>query len=135
MYAKMSTRRIHEAWARLTKRFSPAALVPDRSSPSSQIVGSPAPGAQALKALPRAWTTPLLPSVNSYRQPRSRSTPAERRKKPPPWGCAFQFRFTLSRPPVVPCLVRETDGAALVRVTLDSETPPLSPATGLGRLV
>jgi hypothetical protein len=82
------------------------------------------------KAFPRACTTPLVPSPNSYRQPRSRSIPAllpraRRRREPPDSperGVAFQFRFTLSRPAALPCFVNDTAGAALVRVTFDRET-------------
>src|SRR3954468_19740063 len=106
-------------------RFSPSLLAPDRSSPSSRMTGSPTPRGLAEKALPSACTTPLVPSVNSYRQPRSRSRlGAERLNNPPPppAGRAFQFRFTRSMPVEEPCLVSDTDGADLVRVTLDSET-------------
>src|SRR5215218_4464754 len=102
-------------------RFSPSELVPARSSPSSRMTGPDTPLGLAAKALPSACTTPLVPSVNSYRHPRSRSREgAERlnRPPPPPAGRAFQLRLTRSMPVEEPCLVSDTAGADFVRVTL-----------------
>src|SRR3954453_13791438 len=117
-------------------RFSPSLRLPERSSPSSRMTGSRTPRGLAWKALPSACTTPLVPSVNSYRQPRSRSRlGAERLNSPPPPppdGRAFQFRFTRSIPVEEPCLVSDTVGADLVRVTLDSETGAGGAADGSG---
>src|SRR5262249_25436292 len=81
------------------------------------------------KALPSAWTTPLLPSDSSYSAHRSRSrsaciATARPRLLPQPENClrTCQFRFTRMTPDVPPCLVRETEGACLVSVTLVSRT-------------
>src|SRR5690606_3582206 len=43
-----------------------------------------------------------------------------------------QLRFTCRAPEVPPCLVRETDGAALVSVTLVSRTGAAAGAGGAG---
>src|SRR3954453_19436311 len=106
-------------------RFSPPVLAPLRSSASSWMYGG---RSRAPNALPSAWTTPLRPSVNSYRQPRSRSIappPPVRRLKnpPPPCGRAFQFRLTRICPPTPPCFDSDTEGADLVSVSLLRETP------------
>src|ERR1022692_1955406 len=107
-------------------RFSPSVLSPVRSSPSREMIGGPS--LRDLNELPRAWTTPFLPLPSSYRQARSRSMADDacRLKRPPEDGREFQFRLTLSWPPTLPpaCLLSETVGAFLVRVTLLRLTPP-----------
>lgn len=62
--------------------------------------------------------------MNSYRQPRPRSTVADRLLNSPPPGLAgwlFQFRLTRSRPVEEPCFVNETAGFASVSVILPGD--------------
>ena len=127
--------------------FSPPLTEPERSSPSSRMIGGPEYG--AWNALPSACTTPLSPLVSSHRQARSRSIPpdppppASRARKPFLAGAGaapvLHCRLIRSCPPAPPRLVSETLGAALVRVTLDSDTPPAAGVRGggaaFGRLV
>ena len=102
-------RRICWSWSRLTSRFSPAVAAPDLPSPSS----SPYGGVRSdPNALPRACTTPLLPSAGSHRQPRSRSISWALRNKPPP-APLCQLRLTRSRPKGS-CLLGQTDGGFAV---------------------
>ncbi len=72
--------------------------------------------------MPRAWTMPLLPSVNSHMQARSRSMPFALRNSPPPEVLAVQLRLTRTWPVVAPCLLSEMLGADLVSVILESDT-------------
>src|SRR6185312_11015330 len=110
--------RILARCARLTERFSPPLTAPERSSPSSEMIGSLMPNGCATNAFPSAWTTPFVPSVNSHRQPRSRSSCwVFLKNPPPPAGRWFQFRFTRSTPPAPPDFVSDTEGAAFVSTT------------------
>src|SRR6478752_7933327 len=136
--AKISTRLNRPGCPRLIDMFSPPATLPVRSSPSRAIQGGEF---NEPNDLPSAWMTPLRPSANSYRQPRSRSTPGGAATAAaacfilamnplPPGGrgvgtVADQFRFTLAMPPTAPDLVRETRGAPLV-----SDTRPPDGAAG-----
>src|SRR5215469_7688922 len=130
-------RRISPSLDRSILRFSPSALSPVRSSPSSEMIGEPS--LRDLNALPSAWTTPFLPLLSSYRQPRSRSmgAPAWRLKSPPDAGRETQFKLTRSSPRALPpcCLLSETVGAFLVRVTLLRLTPVPCGGCDAGRLV
>src|SRR5258708_4312005 len=129
-------RRISLRRDRSIRRFSPSVLWPLRSSPSSEMIGGPS--LRDLNELPRACTTPFLPLASSYRHARSRSISsdrAERLNRPPPelGGRAVQFRLTLSSPltpPPPPCLLSDTVGAFLVRVTLLRLTPEPEPEPG-----
>src|SRR5262252_3372012 len=114
-------RRISPSLDRSILRFSPSALSPVLSSPSSEMIGEPS--LRELNALPSACTTPFLPLTSSYRQPRSRSMAAPARLKTPPVaGRDVQFRLTRNSPRGAPpppcCLLSETVGAFLVSVTL-----------------
>src|SRR6478609_9908111 len=136
--AKISTRLNLPGCPRLIDMFSPPATLPVRSSPSSAIHGGEF---NEPNELPSAWITPLRPSANSYRQPRSRSTPLGAATAAatcfifamnplPPGGrggatVADQLRLTLAMPPTAPDLVSETRGAPLV-----SETRPPAGAAG-----
>src|SRR5215469_5740828 len=131
-------RRISPSLDRSILRFSPSALSPVRSSPSSEMIGEPS--LRDLNASPSAWTTPFLPLLSSYRQPRFRSmaAPAWRLKSPPDAGLEIQFRLTRSSPRALPppcCLLSETVGAFLVRVTLLRLTPVGCGGGDPGRLV
>src|SRR5680860_35941 len=142
MNANTSTRLISDDFAMSTKRFSPPAEAPERSSASSHSTFEPS-RAVAVNALPSAWTTPLEPSVNSYSAARSRSIapddppPSTFERNPPedgaPSGRAVQLRLTRIWPPDEPCLVSESVGVDLVRVTLDGD--PSAPAAGFGFFV
>src|ERR1700712_1265170 len=113
--AKISTRRNRPGCSRLMDMFSPEVTAPVRSSPSSLIHGG---RSREPNELPNAWTTPLLPSDNSYRQPRSRSTPfvaaaPSRLKKPPPVGAGApcdQLRLIRIVPEPPPDFVSDTCG-------------------------
>src|SRR2546427_2084486 len=136
MVTKTRIRRKDCLWSRLIVRFSPLATAPVRSSPSRWMYGG---RCRAPKALPRAWTTPLLPSVSSYRAHRSRSRSACMATARPrllhhPENCLriCQLRFTRIAPEVPPCLASETAGAALVSVTLLKRTGCAGGAGGGG---
>src|SRR6478672_8631542 len=131
MSANTRMRLICDGSVRSTDRFSPAEMLPERSSPSRVISGRPL-RLVAVNALPSACTTPFVPSLNSYRQPRSRSSWNCFLKKPRSGGFAFQFRLTRNVPVAPPCLVSETLGAAFVSVTLFSETALADGAAGGG---
>src|ERR1700712_2336707 len=130
--AKISTRRNRPGCSRLIDMFSPEVTAPVRSSPSSLIHGG---RSSDPNELPSACTTPLLPSDNSYRQPRSRPTPlgaaaANRLKNPPPVGAGApcdQFRLIRIVPDPPPDFVSDICGAAWVSVTFCSEIDPEPP--------
>src|SRR5713101_6432201 len=133
MKVKTRMRRTSRSLDRSIRRFSPSVLCPVRSSPSREMIGLPS--LREVNEFPRACTTPFLPLASSYRQARSRSMSADatRLKSPPDGGRDVQFRLTRSSPPALPpcCLLSETVGEFLVRVTLLRLTP--APCAAFGR--